>query len=79
MKDGKHTREEVWFSGLVVKLDFKKNFVGHTVVIADRDSKVLGGLFGESDSRGDKSLFRLADPGFEEVYSVYSTNDHEAH
>lgn len=78
-KKGKETEELVWFNGLIVQLDFNKNFRGHTVVIADRDSKLLGGWFGDADSRRGKSLVQIADPDFERVYSAYSTDDQEAH
>ena len=76
---GKRTVEVVFFKGLVVRLEFNKNFAGHTIVVPDKDGKRLGGLFGESESRGRKQIVRLADADFENTYTVYSTNDQEAH
>jgi len=34
------------FNGLVIQLDFNKNFQGHTVVVPEREGQILGGLFG---------------------------------
>jgi hypothetical protein len=70
--------QAVIFKGLVVKLDFNKNFAGHTVIIPDSESQILGGLFGESRSRRKKDLVMMENPDFENVFSVYSTNDQEA-
>jgi hypothetical protein len=70
--------ERVFFKGLVAKLDFNKNFAGHTVVVPDREGQILGGLLGESRSRRKKDLVMLENPNFERVFSVYSTNDQEA-
>jgi hypothetical protein len=66
------------FSGLVVQLDFNKNFRGHTVVVPDKEAQILGGLFGESESRRSKSIVRLENPDFENMFAVYSTDDQEA-
>ena len=78
-KRGKNTREILVFQGLIVRLDFNKHFHGHTVVIDDRESKVLGGLLGHADTRNGKNIVHLADADFERVYSAYSTDDQEAH
>lgn len=66
------------FSGLVVQLDFNKNFRGHTVVVPDRDGRVLGGLLGEAETRRGKEIVRLENPDFEAMYATYSTDDQEA-
>jgi hypothetical protein len=66
------------FRGVIVKLDFNKNFTGHTVVVPENESKILGGLFGESSTRKRKEIVRLENPDFENQFSVYSTNDQEA-
>ena len=70
--------KSIIFKGLVVKLDFNKNFQGHTVVVPDSEGQILGGLFGESRSRRKKDLVMLENPDFEKQFSVYSTNDQEA-
>lgn len=75
---GKNRRTITIFRGLIVRLDFNKNFTGHTVVIPDREGKILGGLFGESESRGRKEIVRLENAGFENIFSVYGTNDQES-
>ena len=75
-KQGKNTREIVVFKGLVVVLEFNKNFHGHTIVVPDKDSR---GLFGESETRSNKQLVRLESVDFENAYSVYTTDDQEAH
>jgi len=66
------------FSGLVVQLDFNKNFRGHTVVVPDTEAQILGGLFGESERRKSKSIVRLENPDFEKQFAVYSSDDQEA-
>ena len=66
------------FSGLVVQLDFNKHFRGHTVIVPDAEAKILGGLFGESESRKSKSIVRLENPDFENQFAVYGTDDQEA-
>lgn len=75
---GKNRRTVTVFKGLIVRLDFNKNFAGHTVVIPDSEGKILGGLFGESESRSRKEIVRLESADFENIFSVYSTNDQEA-
>jgi len=66
------------FSGLVVQLDFNKNFRGHTVVVPDSEAQILGGLFGESEKRKSKGIVRLENPDFEKQFAVYSSDDQEA-
>ncbi len=66
------------FNGLVVQLDFNKNFRGHTVVVPEREGRILGGLFGDAESRGGKRIVRLENPDFEAMYATYSTDDQEA-
>jgi hypothetical protein len=75
---GKNRRTVTIFRGLIVQLDFNKNFRGHTVVVPNADSQVLGGLFGESESRGRKELCRMDNVTFEDTFSVYSTDQQEA-
>jgi hypothetical protein len=70
--------QRIFFRGLIVKLDFNKNFAGHTVVIPDTEGQILGGLFGESESRRKKSIVRMENVDFEKMFSVYSTDDQEA-
>ena len=66
------------FSGLVVQLDFNKNFRGHSVVVPDKEAQILGGLFGESERRKSKSIVHLENPDFESMFAVYSSDDQEA-
>jgi hypothetical protein len=75
---GKNRRTVTIFKGLIVRLDFNKNFRGHTIVVPNSDSQILGGLFGESESRNDKQLCRMDSVTFEETFSVYSTDQQEA-
>ena len=75
---GRNRREVIIFQGVIVRLDFNKNFAGHTVVVHDRQSKVLGGLLGESGTRKGKQLVKLENVDFEGQFSVYATNDQEA-
>jgi hypothetical protein len=77
-KRGKNTVDIIVFKGLVVVLEFNKNFHGHTIVVPEKDQKVLG-LFGESESRRNKQIIRLESVEFETTYSVYTTDDQEAH
>lgn len=78
-QQGKHTRTVVFFRGLVAALEFNKNFLGHTVVVPDSEAKILGGLFGEADSRGGKEVVHVADADFERAYAIYTTDAQEAH
>ena len=75
---GKNRRTVTIFKGLIVRLDFNKNFRGHTVVVPDSESKILGGLFGESETRRRKDIARLENVEFEKVFSVYCTDQQEA-
>jgi hypothetical protein len=75
---GKNRRTVTIFKGLIVRLDFNKYFQGHTVVVPNSESQILGGLFGESGSRRSKELCRLENVEFEEVFSVYATDQQEA-
>ena len=77
-KRGKQTVEVVVFKGHIVILEFNKNFLGHTVVVPDREGKILGGLFGDADSRRSKRLISLGNADFENKYSVYASDDQEA-
>jgi hypothetical protein len=75
---GKHRHTVTIFKGVIVRLDFNKDFRGHTVVVPNSDSQLVGGLFGESESRGGKALCRMDSVSFEETFSVYSTDQQEA-
>jgi hypothetical protein len=75
---GKNRRTVTIFKGLIIRLDFNKNFGGHTVVVPDAESKILGGLFGESESRRRKDIARLENVDFEKIFSVYCTDQQEA-
>ena len=72
---GKNRRTVTIFKGLIVRLDFNKNFRTHTVVVPDNDSL---GLFGESDSRGMKDIANMDSVEFEKCFSVYCTDQQEA-
>ncbi len=76
---GKHTHTVVFFKGVVAVLEFNKHFHGHTVIVPDREGKLLGGLFGEADSRRGKNIVHVADADFENAFAVYTTDDQEAH
>ena len=74
---GKNRRTVTIFRGIIARLDFNKHFRGHTVVVPDAESKILGGLFGESESRRRKDIARLENVEFERMYSVYTTDQQE--
>lgn len=78
-KRGKSTVTITVFKGHVVVLEFNKHFRGHTIVVPDREAQLLGGLFGQADTRRSKSLVSLGNAEFENRYAVYSTDDQEAH
>ena len=44
----------------------------------DSESKILGGLFGESETRRRKDIARMENVEFEKLYSVYGTDQQEA-
>lgn len=75
---GKNRRKVTIFKGLIIRLDFNKYFNGHTVIVPDAESKILGGLFGESSERRSKELCQLENVEFEKAFSVYSTDQQEA-
>ena len=75
---GKNRRTITIFKGVIVRLDFNKHFHGHTVVVPNSESQILGGLFGESSSRRSKDLCRMENVEFEKAYSVYATDQQEA-
>lgn len=75
---GKNRRTVTIFKGVIVRLDFNKYFQGHTVVIPNSEGKILGGLFGESSSRGRKEICRMENVEFENAFSVYATDQQEA-
>lgn len=65
------------FNGIVARLEFNKNFSGHTVVIPDSEGR-WPAVDLERGSRGNKSIVRLENSDFERVFSVYSTDDQQA-
>jgi hypothetical protein len=75
---GKSRHTVIIFKGLIVQLDFNKNFHGHTVIVPDSESQIMGGLFGESESRGRKELCHMDNVTFEKTFSVYSSDQQEA-
>ena len=75
---GKNRRTVTIFKGVIVRLDFNKHFQGHTVVIPHSEGQILGGLFGESSSRGRKEICRMDNVEFENAFSVYATDQQEA-
>jgi hypothetical protein len=75
---GKNRRTVTIFKGVIVRLDFNKHFRGHTVVVPNSDSQLLGGLFGEAEERGRKTLCRMDSVTFEDAFSVYATDQQEA-
>lgn len=78
-KQGKHTR--IIFNGLMIRLEFNKNFHGHTVVVPEGEGGVLGGLLTDlfaASPRLKKKLVVLENPDFEKLFAVYSTDDQEA-
>jgi hypothetical protein len=75
---GKNRRTVTVFKGLIVRLDFNKHFHGHTTVVPNSDSQILGGLFGEDEERRNKALCRMESVLFEQAFSVYSTDQQEA-
>lgn len=77
-RSGKSSRTVVIFQGLIIRLDFNKNFVGHTVVVAQAQGELLGGLFGEAETRRGKEIVRLENPDFENLFAVYSTDQQQA-
>jgi hypothetical protein len=76
---GKNRRTVTIFRGVILRLDFNKNFRGHTVVVPQAESDILFGLLGESERRRSKQIVRLESAEFESVYSVYGTDDQEVH
>lgn len=75
---GKHRRTVTIFRGVVIRLDFNKHFVGHTIVVSQAQSRVLGGLLGEAERRKGKEIVRLENADFNEQFAVYSTDQQQA-
>jgi hypothetical protein len=69
------------FHGLMIRLDFNKNFRGQTTVVPNGVSpaghSLLGGLLDIGGSPR-KEKVNLENPDFENIFDVYSTNDQEA-
>ena len=76
---GKRTVTITVFRGTIAVLEFNKHFRGHTIVVADKEGQRLGGLLGETEVRRGKQIVRMADADFESRYTVYTTDDQQAH
>ena len=76
-QQGKNSHYVTVFKGIVITVEFNKNFNGCTVVVPDSEGKHLG-LFGQMDSRDGKQRVNMADAEFEKTYTCFSTNDQEA-
>ena len=67
------------FAGLMIRLDFNKNFRGHTTVVPNgsrgRSATLVGRILGGS---ARKAQVTLENPDFEQIFDVYSTDDQEA-
>jgi hypothetical protein len=67
------------FHGLMIRLDFNKNFHGRTTVVpngmGNPAGSLLAGLFGGAPR---KQQVNLENPDFENIFDVYSTDDQEA-
>jgi len=78
-REGKRT--VTVFRGLMVRLDFNKNFRGKTSVVPNGEAVSTGSLLGKllsAAGRDSKAAVRLESPDFERVFDVYSTDDQEA-
>lgn len=67
--------ERAFFRGVVVALEFNKNFQGHTVVVPETGIRrpLLSGI------RGDKEKVSLHHAEFDRLYAVYSSDQQQAH
>lgn len=72
-KSGK--KRVVVFRGLVLELDFKKNFTGKTLLL--KDAGTMGNFFTGS-SFNNLQLVQLEDPEFESIFQVFSSDQVEA-
>lgn len=74
-------RTVVVFGGLMIRLDFNKNFRGRTSVVPNGEAVATGSLLGRllsAAGRPSKAAVRLENPDFERTFDVYSTDDQEA-
>lgn len=74
-------RTVVIFAGLMIRLDFNKNFRGRTSVVPNGEAVSTGSLLGRLLSAvgsQQKAAVLLENPVFERVFDVYSTDDQEA-
>ena len=74
-------RTIVIFAGLMIRLDFNKNFRGRTSVVPNGEAVSTGSFLGRLLSAvgsQQKAAVRLENPVFERVFDVYSTDDQEA-
>jgi hypothetical protein len=69
------------FHGLMVRLDFNKNFRGRTTVVPNGAGNAGGSLLAQLFQVGGsprKEKVTLENPDFENIFDVHSTNDQEA-
>jgi len=69
------------FHGLMVRLDFNKNFRGRTTVVPNGAGNAGGSLLADLLHFGSsprKQQVTLENPDFENIFDVYSTDDQEA-
>lgn len=71
---GRSRRRQTVFNGLIIDLRVSKNFIGKTLVKADRGT--VGNWF--SKTLPSFENIKLKDTQFEEVFEVYSNNQKEA-
>lgn len=80
--DSKGNRRTHWvtvFRGIFFVADFNKHFIGRTYVFPDAGSSFLGiGKLFEKWSFGRGDLVELENPEFEELFTVYGTDQVEA-
>jgi len=70
------------FNGMFYVSDFNKKFSGHTIIIPDYSTEIMGKVMGEMLNefigRMGRKLVKLEDPAFESEFSVFSTDQIEA-
>ena len=71
---GRSRRRETVFNGLIINLRVNKNFIGKTLVRADRGA--VGNWFSKT-LPGFENI-KLEDPQFEDAFEVHSNNQKEA-
>ena len=71
---GRNRRKETVFNGLIINMRVNNNFIGKTLVRADRGA--VGNWFSKTFS--DFENIKLEDPRFEDLFEVYSSDQLEA-